>query len=50
MPFWLFLCISIQFGDLQKAKTLVLVISFGVSLKNEHNLRSDLLFSRFSAR
>jgi len=44
MPFWYFLCISIRFGDLQKAKTLVLVISFGVSLKNEHNLRLLLPF------
>jgi hypothetical protein len=50
MPFWHFLCISIRFGDLQKAKTLVLVISFGVSLKNEHNLRPSSPFSRFSAR
>ena len=36
MPFWHFLCISIRFGDLQKAKTPVLVISFGVSLKKGH--------------
>jgi len=44
MPFWQFLCISIRFGDLQKAKTLVLVISFGVSLKKGHNLRLLLPF------
>jgi len=44
MPFLSFLCISIQFGDLQKAKALVLAISFGVSLKKRHNLRLLLPF------
>ena len=47
MPFWHFLCISIRFGDLQKAKTPVLVISFGVSLKKGHNLHPGLLFYTF---
>jgi hypothetical protein len=50
MPFLHFLCISIRFGDLQKAKTPVLVISFGVSLKKGHNLRHGLPLLRFSAR
>jgi hypothetical protein len=50
MPFLHFLCISIRFGDLQKAKTPVLAISFGVSLKKGHNLRPGLPFLHFSAR
>jgi len=50
MPFCHFLFISIRFGDLQKAKTPVLVISFGVSLKKGHNLHPGLPFLRFSAR
>jgi len=50
MPFLHFLFISIRFGDLQKAKTPVLAISFGVSLKKGHNLRPGLPFLHFSAR